>query len=144
MFCDYSERAYQKEHGGQWVKGKSCDSFAPMGPVLVTPEEVADPQALRLWSRVNGELRQDGSTADMIFRVRELVSYISRFMTLAARGCDRDRHAVGGGDGAGSAALLEGGRRGGGRGRGAGGDAAGGGAGRGGLILALARRRLAG
>lgn len=82
VFCDYSERAYQKEHGGQWVKGKSYDSFGPMGPVLVTPDEVPDPQDLRLWTRVNGEMRQESSTADMVFGVRELVSYISRFMTL--------------------------------------------------------------
>lgn len=82
VFCDYSERDYQKEHGGQWMKGKSYDSFGPMGPVMVTPDELGDPQELRLWSRVNGELRQDSSTADMIFGVVELVSYISRFMTL--------------------------------------------------------------
>ena len=82
VFCDYSERAWQKEHGGQWVKGKSYDSFAPMGPALVTPEEVPDPQALRLWSQVNGEMRQKSSTADMIFPVLEIVSYISRFMAL--------------------------------------------------------------
>ena len=82
VFCDYSERAYQKEHGGQWVKGKSYDSFGPMGPVLVTAEEVADPQGLRLWSKVNGEVRQESSTGDMMFGVVELVSYISRFMTL--------------------------------------------------------------
>lgn len=81
-FCDYSERAFQKEMGGQWVKGKSADSFAPMGPWLVTPDEVADPQKLRLWSKVNGELRQNGYTGDMIFSVRQIVSYISRFMTL--------------------------------------------------------------
>lgn len=81
-FCDFSERAFQKEMGGQWVKGKSCDSFAPMGPWLVTADEVADPQNLRLWTTVNGELRQNGYTGDMIFSVRQIVSYISRFMTL--------------------------------------------------------------
>lgn len=81
-FCDFSERAFQKEMGGQWVKGKSCDSFAPMGPWLVTADEVADPQKLRLWTTVNGELRQNGYTGDMIFSVRQIVSYISRFMTL--------------------------------------------------------------
>ena len=82
VFCDYSERDYQKEHGGQWMKGKSYDSFGPMGPALVTPDEVADPQDLRLWSKVNGEIRQESSTEDMIFGVMEVVSYISRFMTL--------------------------------------------------------------
>jgi 2-keto-4-pentenoate hydratase/2-oxohepta-3-ene-1,7-dioic acid hydratase in catechol pathway len=81
-FCDFSERAVQKEMGGQWVKGKSCDSFAPMGPWLVTPDEVADPQKLRLWTKVNGEMRQNGYTGDMMFSVRQIVSYISRFMTL--------------------------------------------------------------
>lgn len=82
VFCDYSEREYQKKRGGQWTKGKSYDRFAPMGPVLATPEEVGDPQALRLWSKVNGELRQDSSTADMIFPVVELVSHLSQFMSL--------------------------------------------------------------
>jgi 2-keto-4-pentenoate hydratase/2-oxohepta-3-ene-1,7-dioic acid hydratase in catechol pathway len=82
VFCDYSERAFQKDMGGQWTKGKSADSFAPMGPWLVTPDEVADPQALRLACEVNGELRQNGWTGDMMFGVGSLVSYISRFMTL--------------------------------------------------------------
>lgn len=82
VFCDYSERAFQKEHCGQWMKGKSADTFAPMGPWLVTADEVADPQALRLWCKVNGELRQNGWTRDMLHPVRFLVSYISRFMTL--------------------------------------------------------------
>ena len=81
-FCDFSERAFQKEHCGQWMKGKSADTFAPMGPWLVTADEVADPQGLRLWCRVNGELRQNSWTGDMIHRVRFLISYISRFMTL--------------------------------------------------------------
>lgn len=81
-FCDYSERVFQKEMGGQWMKGKSADSFAPMGPWLVTADEVSDPQKLRLWSKVNGELRQNGYTGDMMFSVRQIVSYISRFMTL--------------------------------------------------------------
>jgi 2-keto-4-pentenoate hydratase/2-oxohepta-3-ene-1,7-dioic acid hydratase in catechol pathway len=80
--CDVSERAFQKEHGGQWVKGKSHDSFAPVGPWLTPASEVADPQALRLWTRVNGELRQNGWTSDMLHPVPFLVSYISRFMTL--------------------------------------------------------------
>lgn len=82
VFCDYSERAFQKEHGGQWTKGKSCDTFAPMGPCLVTADEISDPQELRLWTKVNGELRQNGWTKDMMFGVRDVVSYISRFMTL--------------------------------------------------------------
>ncbi|MBC7980059.1 MAG: fumarylacetoacetate hydrolase family protein [Armatimonadetes bacterium] len=82
VFCDYSERAFQNEMGGQWTKGKSADSFAPMGPCLVTADEVSDPQGLRLWCKVNGELRQNGWTGDMLFSVRHLVSYISRFMTL--------------------------------------------------------------
>lgn len=82
VFCDYSERAFQKEHGGQWTKGKSCDTFAPMGPALVTVDEISDPQELRLWTKVNGELRQNSWTKDMLFGVREVVSYISRFMTL--------------------------------------------------------------
>lgn len=82
VFCDFSERAFQKEHGGQWTKGKSCDTFAPMGPSLVTADEIANPQELRLWTRVNGEIRQNSWTKDMLFSVREVVSYISRFMTL--------------------------------------------------------------
>ncbi len=81
-FCDFSERAFQKEMGGQWTKGKSADSFAPMGPWLTTADEIADPQKLRLCCRVNGELRQSSWTGDMMFSVRQLVSYISRFMTL--------------------------------------------------------------
>jgi 2,4-didehydro-3-deoxy-L-rhamnonate hydrolase len=81
-FCDFSERAFQKEMGGQWTKGKSADSFAPMGPWLVTPDEITDPQGLRLWCKVNGELRQNSWTGDMSFSVRQLVSYVSRFMTL--------------------------------------------------------------
>jgi len=82
VFCDYSERAFQKDHGGQWTKGKSCDSFAPMGPCLVTSDEIADPQELRLWCKVNGEIRQNSWTKDMLFGVKHIVSYISRFMTL--------------------------------------------------------------
>lgn len=79
---DVSERAWQLERGGTWDKGKAGDGFAPFGPYLVTADEVPDPQALRLWCTVNGEPRQDGSTADMVFPVAELVSYVSRFMTL--------------------------------------------------------------
>ena len=82
VFCDYSERSFQLETGGQWTKGKSADSFAPMGPWLVTGDEVTDPQKLRLWCKVNGELRQNSWTGDMLCSVRQLVAYISRFMTL--------------------------------------------------------------
>jgi len=81
-FCDYSERTHQLEMAGQWTKGKSADSFAPMGPWLTTTDEVADPQMLRLWCKVNGETRQNSWTKDMMFPVPRLVSYISRFMTL--------------------------------------------------------------
>jgi 2-keto-4-pentenoate hydratase/2-oxohepta-3-ene-1,7-dioic acid hydratase in catechol pathway len=79
---DYSEREFQLERGGQWVKGKSCDTFAPLGPWLVTPDEIADVNRLGLWLKVNGEFRQQGNTAEMIFKPHFLVSYISRFMTL--------------------------------------------------------------
>jgi 2,4-didehydro-3-deoxy-L-rhamnonate hydrolase len=81
---DVSERAFQMEHGGTTTKGKSADSFGPVGPWLVTADEVPDPQALRLWTTVNGERRQDGHTRDMVFPVRELVAYVSRFMSLQA------------------------------------------------------------
>jgi 2-keto-4-pentenoate hydratase/2-oxohepta-3-ene-1,7-dioic acid hydratase in catechol pathway len=79
---DVSERAYQMERGGQWDKGKNCETFSPVGPWLVTTGEVPDPQDLRLHLRVNGEVRQDSSTADMIFPVDHLVWYISQFMVL--------------------------------------------------------------
>jgi 2,4-didehydro-3-deoxy-L-rhamnonate hydrolase len=79
---DVSERAYQLERGGTWDKGKGCDTFGPIGPYLVTADEVGDPQALDLWLDVNGVRRQSGSTRTMIFSVRTLVSYISQFMTL--------------------------------------------------------------
>ena len=79
---DYSERAFQLERAGQWVKGKSCDTFAPLGPYIATSDEVADPQALDLWLKVNGEKLQDSNTADMAFPVRHLVHYLSQFMTL--------------------------------------------------------------
>ena len=82
VFHDVSERAFQLESGGQWDKGKGCDSFGPIGPWLVTRDEVADPQRLRLWLDVNGDRMQDSSTADMIFSCAEIVSYVSRFMTL--------------------------------------------------------------
>jgi 2,4-didehydro-3-deoxy-L-rhamnonate hydrolase len=79
---DYSERAFQLERGGQWVKGKSCDTFAPVGPWLATSDEVPDPQKLKMWLKVNNETRQDSSTSNMIFGVAKLVSYVSQFMTL--------------------------------------------------------------
>lgn len=80
---DVSARDWQIERGGQWVKGKSGPGFCPLGPWLVTADEVPDPQALRLWTEVNGERRQNGTTADMVFGVAVLVSYLSRFMALA-------------------------------------------------------------
>jgi 2,4-diketo-3-deoxy-L-fuconate hydrolase len=79
---DVSERAFQKERGGEFIKGKSADSFAPIGPWLVTKDEVPDPQALTLWLDVNGRRRQSGNTSDMIFPVAFLVSHLSQFMTL--------------------------------------------------------------
>lgn len=79
---DVSERQWQLERGTQWDKGKGADGFGPLGPWLVTADEVPDPQALRLWCAVDGERRQDGTTADMIFPVAALVSYVSRFMSL--------------------------------------------------------------
>jgi ureidoglycolate lyase len=79
---DVSERAFQSERGGQWTKGKSHDTFGPIGPYLVTRDEVPDPQNLALWLDVDGVRRQTGTTANMIFGVRHLVSYISQFMTL--------------------------------------------------------------
>jgi 2-keto-4-pentenoate hydratase/2-oxohepta-3-ene-1,7-dioic acid hydratase in catechol pathway len=79
---DVSEREYQIERGGTWDKGKGCDTFGPIGPWLVTADEVPDPQALGMWLDVNGVRRQGGNTATMIFGVADLVSYVSRFMTL--------------------------------------------------------------
>ena len=79
---DVSERAFQTERSGQWTKGKSCDNFGPTGPWLVTRDEVADPQTLPMWLKVNGETMQNGSTATMVFGVARLVSYLSQFMTL--------------------------------------------------------------
>jgi 2-keto-4-pentenoate hydratase/2-oxohepta-3-ene-1,7-dioic acid hydratase in catechol pathway len=81
---DVSERAYQIERGGTWDKGKGCDTFGPVGPHLVTADEVGNPQALDMWLDVNGQRMQTGSTRTMIFSVRTLVSYISQFMTLNA------------------------------------------------------------
>ena len=79
---DVSEREFQNERGGTWDKGKGCDTFGPIGPWLVTADEVGDAQALRLWLDVDGERQQDGTTAKMIFGVAQLVSYLSRFMSL--------------------------------------------------------------
>jgi 2-keto-4-pentenoate hydratase/2-oxohepta-3-ene-1,7-dioic acid hydratase in catechol pathway len=79
---DVSERAFQAERQGQWTKGKSCDTFGPVGPWLVTRDEVADPQKLKMWLKVNGETRQDGSTATMVYGVAFLISYLSQFMSL--------------------------------------------------------------
>ena len=79
---DVSERAFQRERGGQFTKGKSADTFAPVGPYFVSADQIKDIQALSIWSEVNGEMRQQGSTADMVFGVREIVSHLSQFMTL--------------------------------------------------------------
>jgi len=79
---DLSERAFQIEHSGQWVKGKSCDTFGPIGPYLVTKDEVVDPQNLKMWLDVNGKRMQDGSTSTMVYGVNFLVSYLSQFMSL--------------------------------------------------------------
>ncbi len=79
---DVSERAFQRERGGQFTKGKSADTFAPVGPYLLTRELIEDPQNLSIWSEVNGEMRQQGSTADMVFGVKQIVSHLSQFMTL--------------------------------------------------------------
>jgi 2,4-diketo-3-deoxy-L-fuconate hydrolase len=79
---DYSEREFQLERSGQWVKGKSADTFAPLGPYLVTPDEAGDVHNLRLWLKVNGKTMQDSSTLNLVFRVPYLISYISQFMTL--------------------------------------------------------------
>ncbi|MCG6924177.1 MAG: fumarylacetoacetate hydrolase family protein [Acidobacteria bacterium] len=79
---DYSEREHQLEREGQWVKGKSADTFAPLGPFLATPDEVGDVGKLDLWLTVNGESRQKGTTANMVFGVSHVVSYVSQFMTL--------------------------------------------------------------
>ena len=79
---DMSERTFQMEMGGQWVKGKSAPTFGPTGPWLVTADEIPDPQALRLWLKLNGETVQDSNTSDMIFSVREIISYMSQYMEL--------------------------------------------------------------
>ncbi|MCG8415656.1 MAG: fumarylacetoacetate hydrolase family protein [Pseudomonadales bacterium] len=79
---DVSERAFQRERGGQFTKGKSADTFAPVGPYLVSKDKIKDIQNLSIWSEVNGEMRQQGNTADMVFGVKEIVSHLSQFMTL--------------------------------------------------------------
>lgn len=79
---DYSEREFQLERSGQWVKGKSNDTFAPLGPFMATKDEISDPHNLRLWLKVNNELLQDSNTDDMVFKIPKLVSYLSQFMTL--------------------------------------------------------------
>ncbi len=79
---DVSERAFQLERSGQWVKGKSCDSFAPLGPFIATTDEIKDPNALDLWLKLNGKMMQNSNTSDFIFNVQEVVSHISQFMTL--------------------------------------------------------------
>jgi len=79
---DVSERAFQLEMGGQWVKGKSCDTFAPLGPYLVTKDEIADPNNLNLWLKLNDKKLQDGNTNDFIFNVQHVISYLSQFMSL--------------------------------------------------------------
>jgi 2-keto-4-pentenoate hydratase/2-oxohepta-3-ene-1,7-dioic acid hydratase in catechol pathway len=79
---DYSEREWQLERSGQWVKGKSCDTFAPLGPFMATRDEIKDPNNLHLWLKRNGEMLQDSNTSDLIFNVQFLVSYISQFMSL--------------------------------------------------------------
>ena len=79
---DVSERAFQTERSGQWTKGKSCDTFGPIGPWLVTRDEVPDPQNLRMWLKVNGQTMQDGSSRTMVYGVASLISYLSKFMSL--------------------------------------------------------------
>lgn len=79
---DYSERTFQLERSGQWVKGKSCDTFAPIGPYLVTKDEVKDIDNLKMWLKVNGRTMQDGTSANMIYKIPFLVSYLSQFMSL--------------------------------------------------------------
>jgi len=79
---DYSEREFQLEKEGQWVKGKSCDTFAPIGPFVATQDEIADPHNLNLWLKVNGKMMQNSNTSDLVFNIPHLVSYISQYMTL--------------------------------------------------------------
>ncbi len=100
LMNDVSERAFQLEHGGDTTKGKSCDTFAPIGPWLVTADEVADPQGLAVWTAVNGERRQNGNTRHMVFPVRWLVAYVSRFLSLQAGDLISTGTPAGGGHGA--------------------------------------------
>lgn len=79
---DYSEREFQLEKAGQWVKGKSCDTFAPIGPYIITKDEIKDPHKLNLWLKLNGEIKQQSNTSDMVFDVPTVVSYLSQFMSL--------------------------------------------------------------
>lgn len=79
---DYSEREFQIERSGQWVKGKSCDTFAPLGPFIATKEEIPDPHNLNLWLKLNGETMQNSNTSDFVFNVPQVVSYVSQFMSL--------------------------------------------------------------
>lgn len=79
---DYSEREFQIERYGQWVKGKSCDTFAPLGPFLATKDEIPDPHNLDLWLKLNGEIKQQSNTSDFVFNIPQVVSYVSQFMTL--------------------------------------------------------------
>lgn len=79
---DYSEREFQIERGGQWVKGKSCDTFAPIGPYLVTADEIKDPHNLHLWLTLNGKMMQNSNTSDMIFDIPTVISYLSEYMSL--------------------------------------------------------------
>lgn len=79
---DYSEREFQLERNGQWVKGKSADTFAPIGPFIATPDEIEDPHNLRLWLTVNGKILQNGNTSNLIFNIPYIISYLSQFMTL--------------------------------------------------------------
>ncbi|MCG8526528.1 MAG: fumarylacetoacetate hydrolase family protein [Opitutales bacterium] len=79
---DYSERAFQLERGGNWVKGKSCDTFAPLGPFLATPDEIEDVHDLNLWLKLNGETVQNSNTSDFIFNIPKVISYLSNFMSL--------------------------------------------------------------
>ena len=82
MHADYSERRFQAKRGGQWTKGKSADTFAPLGPFLATKDEIPNPHNLNMWLKVNGELKQNSNTSQMLFSVPFLISYISEFMSL--------------------------------------------------------------
>jgi len=82
LMNDYSERAFQHEKQGQWIKGKSNDSFAPLGPFLATPDELDNPYQLGIWLKVNGQMMQDSNTEQLVFKAPFLISYLSRFMTL--------------------------------------------------------------